>query len=138
MEAVSTGHRLVEHTADLALEAWAPDEAALLAEVARAVTALLTEDAAIESRERRAVALAAADPAERLVSWINELVYLAVTEGFVVARAEVALRADGLDAVLHGEPGGHARVVAELKSATYHDLLLEPGPPARCRVVIDV
>jgi SHS2 domain-containing protein len=136
---MTTGHRLVEHTADLALEAWAPDEPALLAEVARAICAILTEDAAIEPRDRRGLELATADADERLVAWINELIFLAVTAGFVVADAAVTLSEGGLRADLAGEAGARARVKTELKAATYHELRLELAPgSARCRVVIDV
>jgi SHS2 domain-containing protein len=135
----TTGHRLLDHTADLALEAWAPDEPALLAEVARAIAAILTDDAPIAAAVERSLSLAADRPDERLVVWINELIFAAVTEGFVVASADVVLRDDGLDARVRGEVGASARIATELKAATYHDLALERGPDcARCRVVIDV
>ena len=55
------GHRSVEHTADLAVELWAPDEPTLLAEGARALVELLTEGAAIHATAERTVELTALD-----------------------------------------------------------------------------
>ena len=40
------GHRQLEHTADLCIEAWGPSEAAMLAEAARALVAWISEEAA--------------------------------------------------------------------------------------------
>jgi SHS2 domain-containing protein len=68
----------------------------------------------------------------------------AVTDGFLVGSAEIALEGEtGLRGTLRGEAppatGGARRVVAELKSATYHDLALNhEGDAWRARVVIDV
>lgn len=135
------GHRQVDHTADLALELWAPDEGALLVEAARALVGVLTEGAAVARRDTRALALSALDPEDRLVRFMNEVLFLAIAEGFLVADAELALRDDGLDARLWGEAGAGARLRTELKAVTYHALALRLDADAGrawARVVIDV
>ena len=135
----SRGCRLLDHTADVALECWAPDEAAVLVEAARALVALMTGGAAIARRDTRAVTLSSLDPEDRLVEWLNEVIYAAVTDGFVLADAQVTLREGGLDAAMTGEAQASDRVTGELKSVTYHHLALwrEAGV-VRCRVVVDV
>lgn len=143
MNVEARGSRQVPHTADVALEVWVEDEAALLAEAARAMIDILTEGASVEARDERAVAVDAYDPQDRLVRWLNEVLYLAVTEGFLTADAEVDLDGDGdgsrLRARLRGEADAAGRIRTELKSATYHDLSLAAGPEgARARVVLDV
>ena len=131
--------RQVEHTADLALEIEAESPEALLAEGARAVIAVLTEDGEVMAREAHPVVLEAIDDEDRLVQWLNEILVLAVVEGFLTAEADIELRDDGLVANLRGEAHANNRIRTELKSVTYHDLRLEKGDDGwRAHVVIDV
>ena len=134
------GHATVDHTADLALALWAASEVELLVEGARAVVEELTEGAVIAAREGRLVRVEALDGPDRLVRWLNEVLFLALTEGFLLADAEITLRPDGLDARLRGEIAGAGRIRHELKSVTYHDLQLEERSDGtwQARLVIDV
>jgi SHS2 domain-containing protein len=137
---VTRGHRQVDHTADLALELWGESEEDVLCAGAEGVIAIMTEGGEVEEREQRRVRIDAVDPQDRLVQWLNEIVYAAVSDGFLFGSADIALEGEtGLSAIVRGEPGAGARVVAELKSATYHDLELGAhGGAWRARVVIDV
>ena len=134
------GHRQVDHTADLALELWGESEVDLLVAGAEAVIAIMTEEGEVAARAERRVVIHAVDPQDRLVQWLNEIVFAAVSDGFLFGSADIALDgATGLAATVRGEPAAGERVVAELKSATYHDLeLAERGGAWRARVVIDV
>lgn len=121
----ASGHRWLEHTADLCLSVWADDEAALLHEAARALVDALTEGAALGDAEdaTRDIEIDALDAEDRLVRWLNEVLYLATTEGVFVRDAELRLRgAGGLSGRVVGPGAGVAAVRAEIKSATYHDL----------------
>jgi SHS2 domain-containing protein len=82
------------------------------------------------------VEVEAEDRGALLVQLIDELVYLADTEGFVADRARVALEGDRL----HAELDGRATDVAPLvKAATYHDLRFERhGEEWDARIVLDV
>lgn len=135
------GHRQLEHTADLALELWGESEEDVLLAGAEGVVDIMTEGGQVEARAERRLAIDAVDPQDRLVQWLNEIVFAAVHDGFLVGSADIALAGTtGLSAILRGEPGAGGRVVAELKSATYHDLELarQPDGSWRARVVIDV
>jgi SHS2 domain-containing protein len=133
------GHRQVEHTADLAFELWGPDEASVLRQGARAVVETLTEQAAIPRADTRHVELEAFDAADRLVRWLNEVLYLATVEGFVVSDAELVLHDEGLQAELVGLADAAHLLQTEIKSATYHDLVLEHREgKVFARVVLDV
>ncbi len=133
------GYRTIDHTADLALEVWAPTQAALLAHGARALVAQLTDDATIEATAERHVSLSALDPEDRLVVWLNEVLFMAVTEGFLFASGDPVLTADGLDAQVCGEPHAADRITSELKSVTYHDLCLDERDGGWfARLIVDV
>lgn len=136
------GWRPLDHTADLALEVHAATEEDLLEEAGCALVAVMTASAAPAPPEtwgERRVTLDSLDPADRLVRWLNEVIYLAVSEGFLVRRAAITLRADGLDARARGETDAGERLATELKSATYHDLYLAREEGGwRARFVVDV
>jgi SHS2 domain-containing protein len=136
---IARGHRLLDHTADVEVELWAPDEPALLEEGARALVELLTEGAPIGGTATRTVELPAIDPEDRLVRWLSEVLYLATVEGFLVASAALELRGAGLRGSVRGQPDAADRLRTEIKAVTYHDLHLERGPAGvRARVVFDV
>lgn len=124
----------------MALELWAPDEPALLIEGARAVVEVMTDGASVKPIAIQRVELDSVDAEDRLVQWLNEIIWLAVGQGFLFADAEIALRPDGLTATLRGQDGARGRLTTELKSATYHDLHLGRSPDGlyRARIVIDV
>ena len=131
------GYQQVEHTADLALSIWAPDYGALLEQGACALVDIMTEGALIDGQLEREVAIEAMDREDLLVQWLNEVIFLAVTERFTVARAELQLDGARLTGRLFGAEG--AELKGELKSATYHGLeLTEQDGAARAFVVIDV
>ena len=134
------GHRFTDHTADIAIEAWAQSESDLLVEAARALIAVLTEGAQILATDHVKVRVEAMDPEDRLVCWLNEVLWLAIGSGFLLSDAELALEGNGLTATLLGEPNAAARILTEVKSATYHDLRLAREQSGRyvARVVIDV
>lgn len=134
------GHRQVEHTADLAFELWAETEEALLLEGALAVVEVLTEREPISTDARRTIHVTAIDAEDRLVQWLNEIITLAVIEGFLVSEARITLGGSGdLRAELSGEESGWAKMKTELKSATYHALRIEREEHRlRAVVVIDV
>ena len=135
----ATGHTQIDHTADLALELWAPSEAELLAEASRAVVAIMTEGKSPAPETVRTVELDPVDNEDRLVQWVNEIIYLAVTEGFVVASCELDLQDSRLAATVRGQPDAGDLLAGELKSATYHDLALEQRDDGWwARLVIDV
>lgn len=137
------GYRQVDHSADLAIELWAPSEEALLAEGARAVVDMLTDGAAVagdaERRAERRIDLDTIDREDRLVQWLNEVIVAAISEGFLIGTVDIALRDHGLSATVRGEADAGDKITTELKSATYHDLHVLSGPDGwRARVVIDV
>ncbi len=133
------GHRSIEHTADLAVELWAPDEPALLVEGARALVELLTGGAAIDATAERTLELTAIDAEDRLVRWLAEVLYLASFEGFLVDDATLELSGASLRATVRGQSDAADKLETEIKAVTYHDLRLERGPSGvRARVVFDV
>ncbi len=118
---------------------WAPDEPRLLLESARAIVAALSDEAPLETSASRTVRIEALDAEDRLVRFLNEVLALAMMEGFLTADATLALDGASLSAELRGQAEASDLIVAELKSVTYHDLVVERRDGAwSVTVVIDV
>jgi SHS2 domain-containing protein len=127
--------RWVEHTAELELEIEAASSADVFAEALAAFTELLGDGdgPAIEQE----IAVQADDAAMLLVEWLDELIYLAETEGFVPdGLASLDLADNRLHAMVDGHIGEASHLV---KGVTLHRLefrQLDEG--WRARVVLDV
>jgi len=135
------GYRTFEHTADVGIEAWGDGLPQAFEEAAHALFSLMADRERVGEGVERSVSIRADDPEGLLVAWLNELVGLVDAEGLVFRRAAIAsLSATELRGRAYGEtldPLRHAAHLA-VKAATYHGLSVEPGPPARVRVILDV
>ncbi|HNZ13767.1 MAG TPA: archease, partial [Anaerolineaceae bacterium] len=72
----TAGYREISHTADWALQVWAPDLSGLLVQAARGMTALLDLQLAEAPRLEHLLTLDAADPESLLVSFLTEILYI--------------------------------------------------------------
>jgi SHS2 domain-containing protein len=124
-----------EHTGELELWVTASSEREIFLDALRAVVELLGNEG-VES-ESRDVAVAAADRGRLLAAWLEELAFLAETEGFVPERAEeLVLAPAGVTARVVGHRGTPPHLI---KAVTLHRLAFEPdGGGWRARVVLDV
>lgn len=129
-------YRWVDHTAEVELEIEAEGEREVLEDALHALAELLGIEAAADD-ERRSVAVTAEDRPALLAAWIEELAFLAESEGFVATTlAELDLRAGGLSATVAGVLGQPPPLV---KAVTYHRLAFErSGGGYLARVVLDV
>jgi SHS2 domain-containing protein len=128
----------VDHTAEVELEIEAGSEREVLEEAVRALAELLGVDAGGDGADaRRSVAVDAADRPALLAAWIEELAFLAESEGFVPLRVvELDLGAGGLRATVAGVLDEPPPLV---KAVTYHRLAFEPsGTGYVARVILDV
>jgi SHS2 domain-containing protein len=109
-----------EHTADWALEVWAPDLAGLLEQAARGMYALAGARLTTGERQSRQLTLAAADAESLLVKFLGELLYLGEAEGLGFEAFRLTLDGLRLQADLSGAP--LAALSKEIKAVTYHNL----------------
>lgn len=139
-------YRWVEHTAELELELEAASEQELLADALSALRELLEgvqptphfrSAGAPHPLRRRTVRATARDRPALLAAWLEELLFLSESAGFIpIEIDELVLRADGLSATVAGRVGEPRPLV---KAVTYHRLQFESVDGGyRGRVVFDV
>lgn len=128
------GYRFLDHTAELILELDAPTREGVLAEASRALGELLG-DGGGEAAQRQ-VSATAGDDAALLAAWLEELVFLAETEGFVARAANVTVRGGVATGTVDGVLASPRHLV---KAVTYNELELRPaGGGWVGRAVLDV
>jgi SHS2 domain-containing protein len=144
-------YRWVDHTSEVELEIEAAGERGVLEEAVRALAELLGVDAtdppatdppatdppATDTGTTRRVTAAAPDRPALLAAWIEELAFLAESEGFVATRViDIDLAAAGLHATVAGVLGEPPPLI---KAVTYHRLeFARRGEGYGARVILDV
>jgi SHS2 domain-containing protein len=123
------------HTAEIELRVVAPSENGVLADAADAFGRYVELDRGGEPA-RHELDLEAPDRGSLLVALLEELIFLADTEGFVPDRSELCVDGARLFGVLEGR---RTRIDPIVKAATYHGLRFERnGDVWDARVVFDV
>ena len=131
------GHREVEHDADWQLEVWAPDMAALLEEAARGTYELMEVEISEEARLHRQIEIAADDREQLLVSFLEELLFVAESENVAFDGYLLSLHDGSLVARLEG--GSILSRGKEIKAVTYHQLeIAEKKRGLETSIVFDV
>ena len=125
------------HTADWALDVWAPDLPTLLKQAARGMTALMGLHTRSAPRVSHAFDLPFADRESLLVGFLSELLYLSARDGLGFDQFDLTLTADQLHAVVGGQPIDH--LAKEIKAVTYHNLrVVETARGLEATIVFDV
>jgi len=133
--------RTFEHTADIGLAIEAESLDAAFGEAALALAEVVTGGALPPAREERTLAVEAGTCEQLLVRFLSRLLVEFDGDGFLPGAVEVTLAADGrLAATLRGaawdaERDGYG---VEVKAISYHELQVEPGPPAQLRIILDL
>ena len=114
----------------------------LLEALGLGLSALMTDLRKVRVREERAVSASATDPAQLVVAFLNELILLQSSDGFLVRTLKVhtvGTPPTSLVAAAAGERFDAARhpVRTEVKAATYHGLVFDPTRH-RARVIVDI
>jgi SHS2 domain-containing protein len=112
---------------DAGLRIWGENLEELLTNAAEGLSELITDLSGIEETERREVVLNSERNDDLLVKWLNELIFLFDTYGFIGKRFDVSLKSDTLKATISGDifnvEVNESRLL--VKAATYHRLSLK-------------
>jgi len=132
--------RTFEHTADIGLAIEAESLDAAFGEAALALVEVVTGGALPPAREERTFAVEAGMREQLLVRFLSRLLVEFDGDGFLPGAVEVTLVDGRLAATLRGatwdaERDGYG---VEVKAISYHELQVEPGPPAQLRVILDL
>ena len=137
----ATGHRVVPHTADLIIEAWAPSRLECLEEAARALVDAFARVAEGAVTKPVVVAFDQDDDEALLVSLLEEVIYVIDVLGAVPANVVLHETEDGkLAGSIDVAPSGAVETHGSLpKGVSLGDLSFSHDRGRwRCRATIDV
>jgi len=121
-------YELLDHTADVLLQARGDSLAELLVACAEGMFSVLVEGGEIEAAEAEEILVEADDAEELLHAWLRELLFRFSAEGMVFGRFELhEASPTRLRATCRGERFDPARHQggAEIKAVTYHNFNVE-------------
>ena len=134
--------RVLEHTADIGFEAFGSTVEEVFSNAARALIDLMVDLESIAPREEVAIQVQGPDPANLLVNWLSEVLYLYDTDGWLFRDFKIRrLEGGSLSALAQGEKFDRARHQTKLlvKAITYHQLALEQVRDGwRAQVYVDI
>ena len=132
------GFTEIQHTADWALEVWAPNLPVLFAQAAEGMYWLMETTLSGSSRTERVIEVAGPDYESLLVSFLSELLYFTESEGLAFDQIEVMLLQEThLRAAAQGAPVAAQR--KEIKAVTFHNLAIQyDGDTYTVTIVFDV
>jgi SHS2 domain-containing protein len=125
------------HTADWALEVWAPNRHDLLRQAARGMYALMHVHLRSEPRETYRFEIAAPDIESLLVTFLSELLYFTQRDDVGFDVFELWSEGDLLRVQVEGAPLDS--IAKEIKAVTYHNLAVrETDRGLEATLVFDV
>ena len=130
--AADAGFKLLEHTADVGVQAWGPDAASALAAAARGMYAItLGRDPARVTGEPASLEVAVSGDTwpDVVVNWLAELLFSFTVEGMVAQSCAFTLCAPPeckalVTGVCYGDEHD-AEGGIEIKAVTYHELRVD-------------
>ena len=137
------GFRELENvTADIGIEAWGSSVESAFASAANGLASLKSEVPASNKTLKKRFKIRTDSLSSLLVQFLNEIVYLEETEGFLPGVVhDLTISGTSLDATVAGDtfdPEIHS-MNAHIKAATYHGLEIEELPDeVRIKVIFDV
>ena len=134
-------YEFFNHTADIGIRVYGKTRQELFENAALALFDIIAVLDKLEPRQLRTVSLTAGSYEELLVAWLNELLFLFDSEGFLAKEFSVKIKGNRLEAKVRGEPlpPAKADLKTEVKAATYHNLKIEKTQEGfKAEVVLDV
>ena len=135
-------YRLLEHTADMGIEAQGETPADLFRQMALGLREIITACQDIRPKDEEAIEVFGGDREELLVNWLGELVFLLEVRRFLPACFEIeAIDEHHVKARVRGEIFDPARhfLEREVKAITYHQISVESAAGGwSARVFVDI
>jgi len=135
-------YRIIDHTADVGLDVFGADPAALFATAARAMFDIMVAPESVRAAQSLSLTVEGADWPDLMVNWLRELLFLWSGKGLLVHATEIleisAGRITAEVSVDSFDPARHA-LGSEIKAVTYHQITVQRNLTGwEARIIFDV
>lgn len=136
------GYVILDHPADLGIEAYGNNLNEAFQEAAIALTSIILDASSIEPIETQTIEISATDYEHLLVKWLAEILYLYDGKNFVCAEFDIEnISPNFLKAKVEGETFDSQKHPTKLdvKAITYHQILVHSNEErGLVRVFLDI
>ncbi len=136
------GYVILDHPADLGIEAYGNNLNEAFQEAAIALTSIILDASSIEPIETQTIEISATDYEHLLVKWLAEILYLYDGKNFVCAEFDIEnISQNFLKAKVEGETFDSQKHPTKLdvKAITYHQILVHSNEErGLIRVFLDI
>jgi len=138
---VEAGYRTIDHTADKAIEVWAPDLGELIVQAARGLIELLVEPGQLSPVRQVHISVMAEGPEVLLHDALSEILYLTEDEGLMPVTVRLLSQDEAHVSLTIGVvemAAAEAHINGLIKAVTYHNLEIEhTSSGLRTQVIFD-
>lgn len=123
-------YRFLDHSTDAFIEVTAGDTKEAFSVAADAVIGLTLDQSSVEEKQEKEFSARGKDLEYLLFSWLEEIVFVLITDGFAIRRVEFDIGEGGdgggyqISAKAFGEPLDFAKhgFKVEIKAPTFHEM----------------
>ncbi|MDX1441518.1 MAG: archease [Nitrosopumilaceae archaeon] len=136
-------YKLLDHATDAFVEVRAKDLKEAFAVTADAVINLTLDKDRVEEKEQKQFSATGKDLRYLLFSWLEEITFVLITEGFAIKRIEFDIKKnDGytINATAFGEPLDFEKhnFKVEIKAPTFYEMKIEQNDGVFMRFLLDL
>ena len=136
-------YNFLDHATDAIIEVTAKDIKEAFAVAAEAEINLTLDQDKVEEKDKKEFIANGRDLRYLLFSWLEEIPFLLITEGFAIKRIEFDIEENGgykINATAYGEPlDVHKHnFKVEIKAPTFHDMEIRTNDRVYMRFLLDL
>lgn len=136
-------YRFLDHATDAIIEVRARDLKEAFSVTADAVINLTLDQDKVEEEGKRRFSAKGKDLRYLLFSWLEEITFVLITEGFAIKRVEFEIKGKNgyaIDAVAFGEPLDFKKhdFKVEIKAPTFYEMEISEGEEIFMRFLLDL
>ena len=136
-------YKFLDHATDAIIEVTAKDLQEAFSVTADAVINLTLDQDKVEEKEQRSFSAQGKDLRYLLFSWLEEIPFLLITEGFAIKRIKFDITQEQgykINAIAYGEPLDFKKhnFKVEIKAPTFYDMEIKQNGGVFMRFLLDL
>ena len=136
-------YKFLDHATDAIIEVTAKDLKEAFLTTADAVINLTLDQNKVEEKDQKKFSAQGKDLRYLLFSWLEEIPFILITEGFAISRIEFEIMQNEeykINAIAYGEPLDFKKhnFKVEIKAPTFHDMEIRQENGVYMRFLLDL
>lgn len=136
-------YKFLDHATDAFIEVTAKDLKEAFLVTANAVINLTLDQDKVEEKDQKTIVAQGKDLRYLLFSWLEEVTFVLITEGFAIKRIELEIQENNgykINAKAYGEPLDFLKhnFKVEIKAPTFYEMKIEQNDRVFMRFLLDL